>query len=498
MAGLCAAAQARERGAPTSSCSRRATAPAARCCSRAASSGATASWTRFRAECPGGDPVLQRAASSSASTTSSTWLETLGRRVTERGTGNPRTRGGASTPGRSRPPSFAPPGTCASARRCARFPPAHAGRSSPPAASRPTASCVRRSITPEADELLLRAAPGAPATGCASGSPPAARLSAGMDEFYGRAMPAPPARVERRSSSASPSSTPPRDGARTRAARALRPAPGRRSTSCSGSRGSPAARALFRVEPARSPSACASAPSARSMAAAERAGAAVPRGRRRRRRRGAWPAITTTLGGLRVDGRRARGARRLGAAGARRRRHRHRRVRQRPGGRPRARPHRRRNRLGEHQGSRLTPTRTPHFVAPRRPTPPPYALTRPTWTTPSAPPAVHPRRRGGAAARRSADAALAPDAASVLPRWTLPTGAAGSRGVRGRRSSCARRSARDVARRPARCAGGRAAPIRPPGRRCSRAGLHPAAALGDARLVRDRSATARSRTTCAA
>ncbi len=55
---------------------------------------------------------------------------------------------------------------------------------------------VRRWITPEADELLLRAAPGCTGDGLRLGLEAGAALSDGMDEFYGRTMPAPPARVE--------------------------------------------------------------------------------------------------------------------------------------------------------------------------------------------------------------------------------------------------------------------------------------------------------------
>ena len=55
---------------------------------------------------------------------------------------------------------------------------------------------VEQHVTPQAAELLLRAAPGAPATASASACSRRHDESAGMDEFYGRNMPAPPARVE--------------------------------------------------------------------------------------------------------------------------------------------------------------------------------------------------------------------------------------------------------------------------------------------------------------
>ena len=54
---------------------------------------------------------------------------------------------------------------------------------------------VRRHVTPEADHLLLRANRWSTGDGLSLGSRPGAATSAGMAEFYGRNMPAPPARV---------------------------------------------------------------------------------------------------------------------------------------------------------------------------------------------------------------------------------------------------------------------------------------------------------------
>jgi hypothetical protein len=55
---------------------------------------------------------------------------------------------------------------------------------------------LRRHVTPEAGELVLRAAPGGTGDGLRLGLEAGGRLSAGVDEVYGRNMPAPPARVE--------------------------------------------------------------------------------------------------------------------------------------------------------------------------------------------------------------------------------------------------------------------------------------------------------------
>ena len=54
---------------------------------------------------------------------------------------------------------------------------------------------VARHITPKADELMLRAAPWSTGDGLRLGLAAGGTLSDGMDEFYGRNMPAPPARV---------------------------------------------------------------------------------------------------------------------------------------------------------------------------------------------------------------------------------------------------------------------------------------------------------------
>jgi hypothetical protein len=51
-------------------------------------------------------------------------------------------------------------------------------------------------VTPEANELVLRGNPWSTGDGLELGLAAGAALTAGMDEFWGRAMPAPPARVE--------------------------------------------------------------------------------------------------------------------------------------------------------------------------------------------------------------------------------------------------------------------------------------------------------------
>jgi succinate dehydrogenase/fumarate reductase flavoprotein subunit len=55
---------------------------------------------------------------------------------------------------------------------------------------------VREHVTPEADHLLLRAAPGSAGDGLRLGLEAGGATSPGLDEIYARAMPAPPARVD--------------------------------------------------------------------------------------------------------------------------------------------------------------------------------------------------------------------------------------------------------------------------------------------------------------
>src|SRR5215212_1179592 len=91
MAGLSAAAHARERGADVVVYEKGARAGGA----MLLSSGVT--WRHrdfdlFRAEAPGGDPELQRLVFDRLDGDLA-WLESLGARVTERETGNPRTTG---------------------------------------------------------------------------------------------------------------------------------------------------------------------------------------------------------------------------------------------------------------------------------------------------------------------------------------------------------------------------------------------------------------------
>jgi succinate dehydrogenase/fumarate reductase flavoprotein subunit len=147
----------------------------------------------FLRECPGGMPELQRLVHERLDDDLA-WLESLGARAVERSTGNPRTVG-------VRFDTRSVTETLAGAAGEVRLgePLRELPRSAPVvlatggfAASR---DLVRRWITSEADALFLRATPWSTGDGLTLGVAAGARTTGGMDEFYGRNMPAPPARI---------------------------------------------------------------------------------------------------------------------------------------------------------------------------------------------------------------------------------------------------------------------------------------------------------------
>ncbi len=148
-------------------------------------------WDRFRTECPRGDARLQHLVWERLDQALA-WLESLGAPVLARDTGNPLTCGLA----------FDPRGlTDALVRRAGdvrlRSPVLDLPRTVPVVLAtggfHAAAELVRRYVTPEADELLLRGNPWSTGDGLRLGLDRGASLSDGIDEFYGRNMPAPPA-----------------------------------------------------------------------------------------------------------------------------------------------------------------------------------------------------------------------------------------------------------------------------------------------------------------
>ena len=152
-------------------------------------------WEAFRSECPGGDPELQRSVHEGLDDDLA-WLERQGAKIVERSTGNPRTTGvrldpDATVKGLARrldirlgTPLEALPDTTPVVLATGGF-----------QASR---ELVREHITAEAEALVLRATPWSTGDGLRLGLEAGGRTSAGLDELYGRAMPAPPARIDER------------------------------------------------------------------------------------------------------------------------------------------------------------------------------------------------------------------------------------------------------------------------------------------------------------
>src|SRR4051794_19184810 len=192
MAGLVAAAEARSRGADVA-LHEKLDRPGG---SMRLSSGVIwrhRDFERFRSECPGGDPALQRTLHDRLDADLD-WLRSLGAPVVADDIGNPLTTGlrfdpsgltdallGAAGDVRLGDPFDALPAPVPVILATGGF-----------AADR---ELVRAHVTGGAAHLLLRAAPGASGDGLRLGLRAGGRSSDGLDEIYGRNMPAPPARV---------------------------------------------------------------------------------------------------------------------------------------------------------------------------------------------------------------------------------------------------------------------------------------------------------------
>jgi fumarate reductase flavoprotein subunit len=190
MAGLCAAARARQLGVDVAVLEKG---------TRAGGSMLLSScvvwrhreWDAFRAECPGGDPALQRLVWERLDD-ALTWLESLGAPVIVRDTGNPRTIG----------IRFDPRGlteTLVQAAGSVRLEQALAADADLPlvlatGGFQGSRELVQRFVGP-GGELLLRANPWSAGDGLAFGLALGGTLTPGMDEFFGRSMPAPPASI---------------------------------------------------------------------------------------------------------------------------------------------------------------------------------------------------------------------------------------------------------------------------------------------------------------
>jgi fumarate reductase flavoprotein subunit len=151
------------------------------------------SFEDFRRECPGGDPALQRVVYELLDEALD-WLEELGAPVEERETGNPLTVGRRFHPRALTEVLVARAGP---ARLCSPLREVPEGVPVVLATGgfQGDRSLVREHVTTEADNLLLRANPWSCGDGLRIGLAAGGSLSDGMSEFYGRNLPAPPAAV---------------------------------------------------------------------------------------------------------------------------------------------------------------------------------------------------------------------------------------------------------------------------------------------------------------
>jgi fumarate reductase flavoprotein subunit len=147
-------------------------------------------WEEFRAECPGGNARLQRLVWEGLDDALA-WLESLGAPVVTRETGNPRTTGVRFDPRalttvlakdvRLDEPLLEIPDGVPTILATGGF--------------QGDRELVRRHVTPEADALVLRANPWSAGDGLRLALAHGAEVSARLDEFYGRNLAAAP-RIE--------------------------------------------------------------------------------------------------------------------------------------------------------------------------------------------------------------------------------------------------------------------------------------------------------------
>jgi succinate dehydrogenase/fumarate reductase flavoprotein subunit len=139
----------------------------------------------FREECPGGDPLLQEAIVERLDDHLD-WLESLGAPVLDRETGNPLTTGRRFDPRGLTETLVRRVGDMRLGERIERL-----GAEPVVLATGGFGATLARRLS-----LALRASPWSEGEGLFLARKRGAAVSSGMDEFYGRALPAPPARVD--------------------------------------------------------------------------------------------------------------------------------------------------------------------------------------------------------------------------------------------------------------------------------------------------------------
>jgi succinate dehydrogenase/fumarate reductase flavoprotein subunit len=147
-------------------------------------------WERFRSECPGGDPALQRLVWERLDDDLA-WLESLGAPAIRRETGNPLTMGLRFDP-RSLTSTLARQAGEIRLREPLIELPAEGPTILATGGFQGSTELVRRHVTPEADALFLRANPWSAGDGLRFALERGAQPTAGLDEFYGRNLAAAP------------------------------------------------------------------------------------------------------------------------------------------------------------------------------------------------------------------------------------------------------------------------------------------------------------------
>jgi fumarate reductase flavoprotein subunit len=147
---------------------------------------------RFREECPDADERLQRLLFGRLDADLD-WLESLGAPVAARETGNPLTAGTRFDPAGLTDALVEAAGVRVAERL--REPPADVPLVLATGGFAADRELLEEHVSPEAGHAFLRAAPGSSGDGLRIGFAAGAVTSAGLDQVYARAMPAPPARI---------------------------------------------------------------------------------------------------------------------------------------------------------------------------------------------------------------------------------------------------------------------------------------------------------------
>jgi fumarate reductase flavoprotein subunit len=148
----------------------------------------------FRRECPDGDERLQRLIFERLDADLD-WVELLGAPVLARETGNPLTAGTRFDPAGLTEALVEAAGGAVRVAERLREPPPEVPLVLATGGFAADRELLEQHVSPEAGHAFLRAAPGSTGDGLRIGLAAGAATSAGLDQVYARAMPAPPARI---------------------------------------------------------------------------------------------------------------------------------------------------------------------------------------------------------------------------------------------------------------------------------------------------------------